>query len=59
MNKQNKEIIEIKLVFAMVKLAECIKKSNDNEGEIKELIHDLRIKLDDFANLFVKKDGEK
>lgn len=55
MKEQNKEVIEIKLVLAMMGLMGWLKDPNDNEGEIKELIQNLQKNLDDFANVFIKK----
>lgn len=55
MKEQNKELVEIKLVFAMMGVMGWLKDPNDNEGEIKELIHNLQKNLDDFANVFIEK----
>lgn len=55
MKEQNKEVAEIKLVLAMIGLMGWLKNPNDNEDEIKELIHNVQKNLDDFANVFIKK----
>ncbi|MBO7223932.1 MAG: hypothetical protein J6V70_07345 [Kiritimatiellae bacterium] len=41
MKEQDKEVVEIKLVLAMIGLMGWLKDPNDNEGEIKELIYNV------------------